>query len=89
MIIFIYMLNFCKYKDVLGKPKEGVHSIRFMNISVIDVLLTILLAIFIKTYMFNETEMSIILLGTFIIGIIIHRIFCVKTTIDKLLFESL
>tara|TARA_X000000950_G_scaffold250836_1_gene311789 strand:+ start:265 stop:516 length:252 start_codon:yes stop_codon:yes gene_type:complete len=83
------MLNFCKYKDVLGKPKEGVHSIRFMNISVIDVLLTILLAIFIKTYMFNETEMSIILLGTFIIGIIIHRIFCVKTTIDKLLFESL
>jgi len=83
------MLNFCKYKDVLGKPKEGVHSIRFMNISVIDVLLTILLAIFIKTYMFNETEMSIILLGTFVIGIIIHRIFCVKTTIDKLLFESL
>ena len=83
------MLNFCKYKDVLGKPKEGIHSIRFMNISVIDVLLTILLAIFIKTYMFNETEMSIILLGTFIIGIIIHRIFCVKTTIDKLLFESL
>ena len=83
------MLNFCKYKDVLGKPKEGVHSIRFMNISVIDVLLTILLAIFIKTYMFNETEMSIILLGTFIIGIIIHRIFCVKTTVDKLLFESL
>lgn len=83
------MLNFCKYKDVLGKPKEGVHSIRFMNISVVDVLLTILLAISIKTYMFNETEMSIILLGTFIIGIIIHRIFCVKTTIDKLLFESL
>ena len=77
MIIFIYMLNFCKYKNILGKPKQGIHSIRFMNIAVVDVLLTILLAIFIKTYMFNETEMSIILLGTFIIGIIIQRIFCV------------
>lgn len=89
MIIFIYMLNFCKYKNILGKPKQGIHSIRFMNIAVVDVLLTILLAIFIKTYMFNETEISIILLGTFVIGIIIHRIFCVKTTIDKLLFETL
>ena len=83
------MLNFCKYKNILGKPKQGIHSIRFMNIAVVDVLLTILLAIFIKTYMFNETEISIILLGTFVIGIIIHRIFCVKTTIDKLLFETL
>lgn len=83
------MLNFCKYKDIFGKPKEGIHSIRFMNISVIDVLLTILLAIFIKTYMFKETETIIILLSTFIIGIIFHRIFCVKTTIHKLLFESL
>lgn len=89
MIIFIYMLNFCKYKNILGKPKQGIHSIRFMNIAVVDVLLTILLAIYIKTYMFNEIEMSIILLGTFIMGIVIHRIFCVKTTIDKLLFETL
>ena len=89
MIIFIYMLNFCKYKNILGKPKQGLHSIRFMNIAVVDVLLTILLAISIKTYMFDEIEMSIILLGTFIMGIVIHRIFCVKTTIDKLLFETL
>jgi len=89
MIIFIYMLNCCKYKDILGKPKEGIHSIRFMNISVIDVLLTILLAIIIQKYVFMETDILIILLGTFILGIIIHRIFCVKTTIDKLLFEAL
>ena len=79
----------CKYKDILGKPKEGIHSIRFMNISVIDVLLTILLAIIIQKYVFMETDILIILLGTFILGIIIHRIFCVKTTIDKLLFEAL
>ena len=83
------MLNCCKYKDILGKPKEGIHSIRFMNISVMDVLLTILLAIIIQKYVFMETDILIILLGTFILGIIIHRIFCVKTTIDKLLFESL
>jgi len=83
------MLNCCKYKDILGKPKEGIHSIRFMNISVMDVLLTILLAIIIQKYVFIETDILIILLWTFILGILIHRIFCVKTTIDKLLFESL
>ena len=83
------MLNCCKYKDILGKPKEGIHSIRFMNRSVMDVLLTILLAIIIQKYVFMETDILIILLWTFILGILIHRIFCVKTTIDKLLFESL
>ena len=42
------MWYFCKYKDALGKPKEGLHSYRVFNISIIDVLLTILLAKFIQ-----------------------------------------
>lgn len=76
---------FCKYKYILGKPKTGAHSIRIFDIAIIDVILTILLAylvnLFYPIYSFQK-----ILLTLFILGIILHRLFCVRTTIDKLLF---
>ena len=80
------MFHFCKYKDIFGKPKEGVHSYRIMNIAIVDVLATILLAKAIQYYIIPETDIWLILAGSFLSGIILHRVFCVKTTIDKLLF---
>ena len=81
------MWYFCKYKDILGKPKTGLHSYRVFNIAIIDLLLTILLAKFIEFYIIKKKPFWKILIVTFIIGIVIHRIFCVKTTVDKLLFS--
>ena len=81
------MWYFCKYKDILGKPKTGLHSYRVFDIAVVDFLLTILLAKFFEFYMMKEIPFWKILIITFILGIIVHRIFCVKTTIDKLLFS--
>lgn len=78
-------MDLCKYKDIFGKPNEGVHSYRFMGIAVVDVLATILVAYLLSHYMkfcFWKT-----LLILFVTGIIMHRLFCVKTTIDKLLFD--
>lgn len=72
---------------MLGKPKEGIHSIRYLNIAIIDVLLTILLAKFIQYYFMKEENIWLILFLTFILGIFLHRLFCVRTTIDKLLFS--
>lgn len=76
----------CKYKDILGKVKEGVHSYRLFNIAIVDVIFTILGAYII--YIFNpKYNFLFILLFLFILGIILHRIFCVNTTINNLLFE--
>tara|TARA_B100001996_G_scaffold339238_1_gene292121 strand:- start:51 stop:296 length:246 start_codon:yes stop_codon:yes gene_type:complete len=80
------MWYFCKYKDILGKPGKGLHSYRVYNIAVIDVLLTFLLAKFIQYYLLEETDFFLILCCCFIAGIVIHRVFCVRTTVDKLLF---
>jgi hypothetical protein len=80
------MFYFCKHKDALGKPGEGVHKYRFMNIAIVDVLLTILLAKAIQYYIIPTYDIWLILFVCFISGIILHRVFCVKTTIDKLLF---
>jgi len=79
------MLTLCKYKDMFGKPNQGVHSFRIFNIAIVDVLLTILAA-YIISYFF-KTNFLYTLLFMFILGIISHRIFCVRTTIDKLLFH--
>ena len=35
---------FCKYKNILGEPKKGLHNYRFLGVAVVDLLLTILLA---------------------------------------------
>ncbi len=80
------MFHFCKHKDIFGKPGKGVHKYRIMNIAIVDVLATILLAKAIQYYIIPTYDIWLILLVCFIAGIIFHRVFCVKTTIDKLLF---
>lgn len=77
----------CQYKDKLGKVGEGVHSYRLFNVAIIDVLLTIIAAFIIYLF-FPKYNYFCILLLLFILGIILHRIFCVRTTIDKLLFKK-
>ena len=77
----------CQYSDIFGKVGEGVHSYRVFNVAVVDVLLTVLLAYVIKLFMPN-TSFILILVAMFLVGIAVHRIFCVKTTVDKLLFGN-
>lgn len=76
---------FCQYKDSLGKPGEGFHSVRFLNIAVLDTLLVVIATIIIKKFL-PQYSMGAIFMVIFVIGIIVHRLFCVKTTIDKILF---
>ena len=89
-------MSLCKYANALGEPGKGVHSIRVFNIAVVDVLFTIILALvfalFFKYAIKLEATFTIIfiinLVSLCILGIILHKIFCVRTTIDKLLFKN-
>ena len=79
-------MNLCKYKDIFGKPNEGAHSYRIFNIAIVDLVATIIVAKIISDYYnfcFYKTLVSL-----FILGIIAHRMFCVRTTIDRMLFKS-
>ena len=80
-------MGFCKYKNSLGMPNKGVHSYRFMGLAIVDVSMTILVAILIA-YFFNLSYVGTCI-SLFVFGIILHRLFCVRTTIDKLLFPNL
>ena len=79
------MFGLCRYKNALGRPGKGIHSYRIANIAVIDVALTILMAYII--WVLTECDFWLILTGCFLLGIVLHRMFCVKTTIDKFLFR--
>ena len=75
---------FCQYKDIFGKVGKGVHKYRIFNVAIVDVIFVIIFG-FIISYIFRK-NIWLVLLILFVIGIIAHRIFCVRTTVDKLLF---
>jgi hypothetical protein len=79
-------MSLCKYKDALGVPGTGIHSIRFMGVAIVDVIMTIIGA-FIISYFF-KLPFGYTLIALFLLGIFLHHIFCVRTTVDKLLFPK-
>ena len=76
---------FCNHKYLFGKEGEGAHSYRIFNIAIVDVTLTVLAA-FLFYLFFKKYNFFAILLCFFLVGIMVHRLFCVRTTIDKFLF---
>ena len=77
---------YCKYKDFFGEVNTGIHSYRVFNIAIMDVIFTFLAA-FIISLVIPKYNYFIILFFLFLSCIILHHMFCVKTTIDKLLFD--
>lgn len=77
------MTRLCQYKNALGIPGKGIHSIRIFNIAIVDVILTFLLALIIS-YLMGYTYWKV-LLAVFILGIFLHWVFCVDTTVNRVL----
>jgi hypothetical protein len=77
--------SLCPYKDIFGKPNEGVHAYRIFDIAIVDLVSTIAAAYVISMY--SKQDFKLILLILIILGIILHRLFCVRSTIDKFIFR--
>jgi len=76
----------CEYKNIFGEPNTGLHKIRIFDIAVIDVVFTIIFGVIMSKYYASNLLTTIFIL--FALGIILHRLFCVRTTIDKLIFDK-
>lgn len=74
----------CKYNSIFGLPNTGLHRYRLFNLAVVDIIFTILGAYLLSKAI--HVNFFVVLIILFIIGIILHRLFCVRTTLDKLLF---
>ena len=75
----------CKYKNALGIPGKGIHQHVF-GIAIADCIMTIIGAWLFSTLF--HWNFGYTLLGLFIVGIVLHRLFCVSTTIDQILFKN-
>jgi hypothetical protein len=84
------MSKLCPYRDVLGKPNEGFHK-HFLGIAINDVIGTILIGIliwFILDKTSHHVDLWKIEVFLFLLAIVLHRMFCVNTTINKLIFGT-
>lgn len=75
---------FCKYRDIAGKPRTGFHKTRFFDIAAYDLFGTLIIAVaiaYILKFNFIYTIFSLICLA-----IIVHRLFCVNTKLNTLIF---
>lgn len=79
-------MDLCQYKNIFGEPGQGLHSYRLFNVAIVDVMLMIFVSYLISSYFNLSFVKTTIIL--FILGIIFHRLFCVRTTLDKLLFKN-
>ena len=77
-------MSLCEYKNYFGEPGKGVHSYRIFNIAIVDVMMTLIGALIISYLSGIKFIWSAV--GLFLVGILLHRVFCVRTTLDKLLF---
>jgi len=74
---------FSEYKDALGIPGQGAHT-HVMGVAIGDVIMTI-----VGAYLFHRLTGYTLwkcIVGLFVLGIVLHRLFGVQTTVDKLLF---
>jgi len=75
---------FSKWKNLFGKPYEGIHAYRIFDVSVIDVSVVVASG-FLISY-FTQIAVLKVLIVSFLLGIIVHRLLCVRTRFDRWIF---
>ena len=78
-------MKLCAYKDIFGKPGEGLHKYRIFNIAVVDVAFTVVAA-YAASKLFRGSFIYY-LVALFVLGILLHWLFCVPTTLNKFIFQ--
>ena len=80
------MSELCKYKNLFGEPNAGLRKYRIFDIAILDVAVTILI-VWLISWIF-KLPFLLTLVVVFILGIFVHRLFCVRTGLDKKFFPD-
>jgi len=83
------MTYLCQFRDIFGEPGKGVHAYRLFGVAIVDVVATVVAAKVLHVVMRNRLPHVgfwhwLVLL--FIAGIVMHRLFCVRTVVDRVVF---
>jgi uncharacterized membrane protein len=80
------MPSLCPYKNIFGKVGEGAHKYRLFGFAIVDTVLTLVGAFLIAHY--TKQDPILIFLILILLSILVHRAFCVETTLTKLALGS-
>ena len=77
----------CKYNKLFGEAgtTKGMRKYRIFGIALFDVTVTVVCALLIA-WVFKLPYIQTVI-AIFILGIFVHRAFCVRTEVDKMLFH--
>jgi len=68
------------------KVFTGFHSLRVWNIAILDVIATIIGAVMMAYVL--DTSVVYTMMFLFSCGVLFHRLFSVRTTVDKMMFSN-
>jgi hypothetical protein len=76
----------CEYRNALGKPGEGFHKDRLFGLAANDLIGTVILIIVIAVL----SGWNVIMVGMVVtvLTVIVHRVFCVNTELNKKIFGN-
>ena len=80
------MVNLCKHKGLFGEPGAGIRKYRIFDIAIFDTVVVLFCGFIIS--LFIPIPLWLILVWLFITGIVVHRLFCVRTGLDRKLFSQ-
>lgn len=85
------MFGACKYRWAFGKEGEGAHSFRLFDVAVVDVALTLVGGALLtaSTGELTRVRFATVTALLFLLGIALHRLFCVNSTVNKAIFGVL
>lgn len=70
---------FAEYKDIFGKPREGVHATRIFGLAAIDLIFTLIAALLIPG---NKIRNFLVLIA---LGCIMHALFGVDSELNRII----
>ena len=81
----LFGIDLCKYKNAAGKAGSKEYT-RIFTIRIID-LVSVIVGSYLLSYMLGTSFLKTLVI-IFVFGIIVHRMFCVRTAVDKMLFPD-
>ena len=77
------MKSLCPFKNIFGEPGAGIRTFRIFDISIFDLGFVLAFAAIISIMNnWNFVKVSLLLI---VLGVIFHKLFCVKTGLNKML----
>ena len=77
----------CNKSNILGEPGKGIHSLHIGGVALVDLLLTLGVALGLS-YIPGSPPFTIWIILLLLLAIVVHAGFCTKTSVNKWLYSS-